>query len=340
MKDYLDLTIRGKARRLRQMAITALQDFDLDVAKVSLISNEYNGIFRVDTQDKQKYIMRVCIPDSGHDIEHINSEMLWLNFLSQQADINTPQPLKTTSGKWVKTVEIDGVPQPRHCVIFTWVDGVDLEERKSPETWEQFGKLSAQLHKVAQSFTPPTDFHIMTYDSAFPFKEDCVLFEGDNRQHFTDEQYEVIKAAVERVEAEITQMYKDTSGLRVTHGDLHHWNVRIARGTLSPIDFEDLMWAYPIQDIATTLYYNRFDENYDDLFAAFKAGYETVLPFPEVYAGQVETHMLARRFNLLNYIFHAEEFDIAEFPNFIPLTMERIQWVQENVWNKASNLQS
>ncbi len=338
VKHYNLLTLKGKARRLRKMAIKALQDFDLDVKAVRLVSNEQNSIFRVDTHDKQKFILRVCIPDAGHSLDHINSEMMFLNYLSQQTLLSTPIPIKTKLGKWVTTVATDDIPQPRHCVVFSWVNGVDLADRRSPATWEKFGALSATLHKLAENYTPPKDFDILTYDNVFPFNEDCVLFDDANKQHFSAEEFSVIQDAVNRVETEIRDLYREASGLRVTHGDLHQWNVRIARGKLSPIDFEDIMWAYPIQDIATTLYYNRFEENYDALFSSFKSGYSSITEFPEQYEGEVETHMLARRFNLLNYIFSAEELEITQFPNFIPLTMQRINWVQENVWSKQKEL--
>ena len=55
--------------------------------------------------------------------------------------------------------------------------------------------------------------------------------------------------------------------MRILHNDLHQWNVRIYRGRLSPIDFEDLMWGWPVQDIATTLYYH-LDNGYDDRAAS------------------------------------------------------------------------
>ena len=50
MKDYYTLTNRGRALRLRQLALAALADYDLDVKSVRLITNLFNGIFRVDTQ--------------------------------------------------------------------------------------------------------------------------------------------------------------------------------------------------------------------------------------------------------------------------------------------------
>lgn len=335
MKDYGDLTLRGKARRLRKMALRALEDYDLDVASVRLITNDQNGIFRVDTQDKDKYILRVCLPDGGHTPEETNSEMMLLNALHQEPDINAPVPLATKSGQWVTTVAIEGVPQPRQCVIYSWVLGVDLADRRSPENWRKFGALSARLHRFSASFTPPNDFQINTYNSVFPFNEVYVLFDDQYRPYFSNEERALLKQAVDSVQAEIDRLYaEDKGGLRVVHGDLHQWNVRIARGNLSPIDFEDLFWAYPVQDVATTLYYSRFDDDHEPLMAAFKEGYESILPFPEEFPGQLDIHMLARRINLLNYVFYAEEFDITEYPGFIPVTLERIRWVQQHVWDR------
>ncbi|MEO0597394.1 MAG: hypothetical protein AAF126_14900, partial [Chloroflexota bacterium] len=91
---------------------------------------------------------------------------------------------------------------------------------------------------------------------------------------------------------------------------------------------------HPIQDIGVSLYYNRLDDNYDALLTAFKAGYESVTPWIESYPRQLEVHILARRLHLLNFIFAATEFDISQFPKFLPAVMQRIAWVQEHVWDK------
>lgn len=334
MKPYHQLTLQGKARRLRQMAIRALDHYHLEVVKVSLITNEQNGIFRVDTADKQKYILRVITPDAGHSLGEINSEMMFLHALHDQSDINAPLPLRNQSGKWVTTIEVDGIPQPRSCAVFTWVKGKEIADYRTPKTWRLFGKLSAQLHEFARTFTPSDDFQLPIYDTIFPFAEDNVMFTDENRRYFTIEQFDLLQEALEKVQADIDQLYQVKADIQVIHGDLHHWNVLIAGNQLSPIDFEDLMWAHPIQDIATTLYYNRWDDNYDDLLAAFKQGYETITAFPEAYDGQLEVQMLSRRLGLLNYVFAAEEEDIAEFPNFIPLTMQRIQYIKQTIWRE------
>ena len=331
MKPYASLTTLGKARRLRPLALAALENYDLDVRRVSLITNEQNGIFRVDTKDGGTYIMRVCLPDGGHDYGHFVSEMMWLEAL-RDTDVHAPIPLKTKSGDWVTRAEAPGVPQARYCVVFSWVTGVDLADRWEFPHWHSYGVLSARLHSIARGFAIPDGFETMSYNSVFPFREDCVLFDAPNRDYFDDEQRRSIRYAIDRVEDEITALHENREEIIVTHGDLHQWNVRIDRGLLSPIDFEDIMWAHPIQDLATTIYYVRGEPEYDEFFEAFKRGYETVAPFPEASPGQLETHMVARRLNLLNYVFAAEEENPDDYPDFLANSLAHLKEVRESVW--------
>lgn len=330
MKNYLQLTERGKARRLRKLVDKALQHYDLEILKIRLITNKVNGIFRLDAVDGQKYVMRVVLPGNGHPLENINSEMEFLNALKQASDINAPVPVPTKSGTWLTTVSDQAVPEARHCVIFSWLSGVDLDKRFSPQSWEKFGRLFACLHQFATTFQPSQEFSINTSDEIFPYEGDFVLLDDENRQFFSLEDSNLLKMAIERVRSEIDQLHSNKSAIRVTHGDLHQWNVQISRGKLSLIDFEDMMWAHPIQDIATTFYYTRSAENYETLLFSFKKGYETITPFPESYEKQLETHILTRQLCILNDVFLYR--GIQNYPDLISRTIERIRYVQENIW--------
>jgi Ser/Thr protein kinase RdoA (MazF antagonist) len=89
--------------------------------------------------------------------------------------------------------------------------------------------------------------------------------------------------------------------MRILHNDLHQWNVRIWRGRLSPIDFEDLMWGWPVQDIATTLYYH-LNDSFSAMRDAFQEGYTRVSPWPERYPGEVGAFLAAQGMMLANFI--------------------------------------
>ena len=78
MKSFRNLTELGQARRLRPLAWNALQQYDLEVARLHLVTNDLNCIFRIDTTQGEKYILRVTLPEGGHTRDHVAAEMDWL----------------------------------------------------------------------------------------------------------------------------------------------------------------------------------------------------------------------------------------------------------------------
>ena len=89
--------------------------------------------------------------------------------------------------------------------------------------------------------------------------------------------------------------------MRIIHGDLHQWNVRQACGVLSPLDFEDLMMGWPVQDIATTQYYFPQD-TYPILRVAFQDGYARISPWLERLPGEIDSFIAARAVGLANFV--------------------------------------
>ena len=59
MKPYHELTRRGQLRRLRRLVLDVLTFYDLDVNKVRFLTIETNTMFRVDTEDGDKYVLRI-----------------------------------------------------------------------------------------------------------------------------------------------------------------------------------------------------------------------------------------------------------------------------------------
>ena len=304
MKDFYQLTIRGRALRLRRMALEALRRYDLDVKRVRLLSNDLNGIFRVDLDSGRKLVLRVCLPETeaGHSLPEIRSEMMWLDALSRDTDLGIPTPLVNRQGALVTTVEVEGVPQARHCVVFGWLPGPDLADRLTLENVEKLGALSAQLHAHAATFKEPPDFSIKTADSLFPFGDEEVLFDKLYRDLMPPARRELFQRVKTRVQDALGELYADRRGLRVLHYDLHHWNVKIFRGKLYALDFEDLMWGFPVQDIAITFYYWQDRPQFGDLREAFRRGYTQHADWPERVPGQIDTFIAARGLDLANFV--------------------------------------
>lgn len=325
-KPFYELTNIGRARRLRNMAIAALDYYDLDVADIRLITNDFNGIFRIQTKDNNKYVLRIGLPQGGHDIQSYRSEIEWLQALNQDTQLCVPTPIRAKNGDHVVTVRTEGVPEPRHCMIFTWIRGHMLANELSLKNVCLLGKLSAELHQQASTFVPSRQFKILRFDKVFPFPEPIILFDKEYAAFFSGEQEKIFRKGVEWAQNIINDLKKSKVPMIVLHGDLHQWNVHIFRGKLSPIDFEDLMWGWPVQDIATSLYYFIGMKNYLDLKSAFIDGYTQILSWPEQSVGQVDAFIAARGIGLVNFVLQDPNPDWqADAGNFIATTEKRLR---------------
>ena len=300
-KPYSTLTVRGQARRLRRLALNALTHYDLDVSCMRLVTNDMNGIFRVDTRGGEKYILRVTLPEGGHNLDHVTAEMDWLAALASDTDLSVPHPLPARDGSLVVEAGTDGVPEARLCEVFSWVDGKDLAEDMSEVNISKLGELMAGLHIHALTYHPPSDLSLLRFDRVFPFPEPVLLFDEQFSPLFPAARRDVYERAIAWAQNSIDALKYSGEPMRIIHGDLHQWNVRNARGVLSPIDFEDLMLGWPVQDIATTLYYFPV-ETYSALRSAFQDGYTRHSPWPERHSGEINSFIAARGLGLANFI--------------------------------------
>jgi Ser/Thr protein kinase RdoA (MazF antagonist) len=309
VKDFYQLSYRGRALRLRQMANVALKEYDLDVKDLRLISNMTNGIFRVDTRDGSKYILRITDPMSTHGLEEIQSEMMWLRALRRETDLGVPEPVLTRNGEMAITVKVDKVPEPRHCAAFSWVPGNNFSDRISPENMRKLGAFTALLHDHAKTFTPPPGFRARKLDKVFPYSdpdfphvEPVVIFNQEYRDLFPEKRMRIYHQAIKRVQIALDRLFADQRDIRITHNDLHQWNLKLYRGKLYALDFEDLAWGYPVQDIATTLFYFQEHAEKEALIKAYQSGYTSHLEWPESYPGQIDTFIAGRSVMLTNYL--------------------------------------
>jgi Ser/Thr protein kinase RdoA (MazF antagonist) len=299
MTEYHDLTVRGRARRLRRAVDAALAHYDLDVVRVRLITNDTNGIFRVDSSDGGRYAVRVGLAGGiGHSTDEVRAETAWLAALAAETKLTVPVPVATRAGEPFVIVEVPGVPEPRNVVVFSWLQGRRLGERLTPASMRAYGALSAGLHVHGARHRPNTPDVLPRYDRLDPFDEPFVLFEAGH-QLMPPARRTVFAAAAEHVQSEIDALTRGDEPMRVLHGDLHPWNVMASRRELAPFDFEDLMWGWPVQDVATSLYYLQ-GPDLESRVVSFREGYETVAVWPERREGQIATFMVGRALVLAN----------------------------------------
>jgi Ser/Thr protein kinase RdoA (MazF antagonist) len=296
MRAFDDLTEQGRARRLRPLALAALQSYDLRITGLRLIDNGWNCVFRVQTQDGP-LALRVTRATPERSPQSVASEVAFMTALGEATPIELPRVIPDRSGRLLTTTEAPGVPGPRTCVVFSWLRGSLLGEHVTARTWTSLGELMGRMHRFAASWMPPADFTAPSYENPLPYGEPMVMFEP-GRADLHGATY-LLQEAYHRTAERIRELNHERPRI-VVHGDLHGWNVKLHRGRLAPFDFEDLLWAVPVLDVATSLYYVRDRPDYLSLAVAFRVGYERHMPWVEDEPGEIDRLLIARGLDLLN----------------------------------------
>ena len=293
MRPFEELTDAGKARRLRTLAAAALERYDLRVRRLRLITNEFNAVFRVDS-DADTYVLRVNLPNR-RSLAEIEAEMRWLRALATETTVGVASPVLAAGGDLVVTASAAGIPEPRRCVLFRWIGGVDLAARLTEANVAELGAITAQLHLHALTFDPPEG--LRRWDNPFPLDDRHVLLD-DGVVSPTDRA--TFATALDRIEAVLERLSDERP--RMIHGDLHQDNIRVASGRLFAIDFDDSLLGHPVQDIGVTFWNLQEEPNYEALRHALRRGYERYASWPEHRAGDIDTFAADRALMLIDYV--------------------------------------
>jgi Ser/Thr protein kinase RdoA (MazF antagonist) len=315
---FAQLTPRAQDLRLRRVALLALQQYDLDVWRIRLLTKHLNTIFRVDTHDRHTYVLRISHP-TWRTADDMRLELCWLQALARDTDIGAPAPQATRTGELMVDGFVDEVSEPRRCAVFTWLPGRDLVHDLSEENGYKLGVLAARLHAHAASFRPSAG-STRRMAGIYARGEPDALFGPDAPgEIFTPASREILTRTRARVQAAFADLYADPTGLRVIHNDLHQENVKVCWGRLRPLDFEDAIWGYPVQDIAMTfsdlLFHTQLtNAAYQAVRVAFQQGYTSHTPWPETMPGQIDTFSAGRQLWRANWVArfetpHAQRFN-------------------------------
>lgn len=306
MQPFATLTPIGQTRRLRAVAHAALQQYALTIRRLSLITVDTNTIFRVDTTNGERYALRISTP--GEHALHDNLiELAWLTALVRDTTLNVVTPVANQQGDYLTQVTLPTVPETRRCVLFRWVPGRPLASRISPDYAGALGTIMAALHDHAGTMQLPPALTPMTWHTVFYYHHEPVVIDDPAyATFFTPARRELVHAVAavaERVIQDLTQSQPDRI---LIHGDLHPYNVHLARGRLYILDFEDVLLGYPVQDVAVTFAALRHYPDYEELWRAFEAGYSQSRPWPVQSATQLTALIAARDLMMVNYAAQAE----------------------------------
>ncbi len=299
MTPYENLTYTGKRRRLHALAQAALAHYALDEPALQFHAAITNVHYRVTTRRGQRFILRLGHP-AWRTLRDLQSEALWLEALARDTEVGAPEIVRTRNGRATFPLEIPGVVPLRHVTLMTWVPGRVLGRYLTPRNLERMGALFATLHHHGKQWTPPPGFTQRRFEHWLSRGEPNVLLETATLEKLPALQREMIVRLHHHVEEAYAHI--DRADLRVIHCDLWHDNIKLHQGTLHPFDFEDTINGFRAHDIAMAmldLLEETDDDTYATLLAAFRRGYQALLPWP---VDPIEPLQMGRILWKMNYV--------------------------------------
>ncbi len=300
MRPFNDLTYLGQLRRLRAMALDALERYAIRVQRVRAINHGENATFKV-VADEGHYLLRIHRADYNTP-EAIGVEFAWLDAIAQDGRVVAPRPIAASDGSVLQAVTHAGVPGTRSVALLAWVDGAFRCDSLSPRLLHGVGRMTAHVHELGTRIDPALVTQRPRWDANGLLGDDAVWgalgdlpsLDTDGRKGFYD------------VRADLRERLRDydpgpaRSGL--IHADLHHWNYLFDGPHPRPIDFDDCGWGFHLYDLAVTGVAITRHRHRDALRAALLEGYSEVRPLTTDDAETVRVLRAARRVAITGWI--------------------------------------
>lgn len=307
MRSYEELTDRGRLRRLRRLALAALEAFGIDEERLVLFRQAGNTLFRVYARpspmpetpatlfEEGQYLLRVHQP-GYQEPDAIELELAWLSAMRRESGLPVPEPVPAVDGRLMVPVSVRGVPGARNCSLLRWVRGRVLANRFRPAHLEAQGRLMARLHEFSARWRPPAGLgkRRLDWDGLFRNDVGSGLPNADAWSLLLPAHREAFAVVAERV-ADVMSLWGEGSDVwGLIHGDLVvDANLLFWRGEPRAIDFDDSGFGYWAFDLAVALDPCRDDQSFSRYREALLRGYTEVRTLPERQSEQLELFLAA-----------------------------------------------
>jgi Ser/Thr protein kinase RdoA (MazF antagonist) len=294
VRAFDELSTRGRIGRLRGLALDALREYDLEVARCSFVARGFNIVFRVDATDGSSYALRMSPSVRIHADGCEVAEAAWIEALRRDTSLAVPRAIPARDGSVVVWASAPGVPDARSCVLFDWARGHRLRDRLRTDHVQIVGALAAVLHEQAAGYVTEPPPGVLVADRV-------LYFRGAPRLEALHPTYgRLFDDALDRAQDAIDALWRDPPHrAHLLHGDLQPGNMMVNRSDVALIDFQDLIWGFDVQDVSIALLaFERIDGAWGEVF---RSGYESVRPWPAADPGMHSALRAARRLNELIY---------------------------------------
>jgi Ser/Thr protein kinase RdoA (MazF antagonist) len=299
MHSIAALSHNQQAKSLQHLAQSALTAYDLPETRLTPLRFTNNAIFKVETASAQAntlaYVLRIHRPRYRSSAE-TRSELQYIQALRREVGLALPEPVYTRQGDLITTASIEGIDEPRHCDLVTWLDGRVCRPHQGLGLKGTFrlGEALGRMHLFSQDFHAPPGFRLPRWDADGLFTEASSYKPGSLEALFSPADRADFMVIEQRTRATFRALGQKSQSFGVIHADFILGNCLFHKKKVQVVDFDDCGWGYFLYDMCRLLGNLKDYPEYPVLRRAFLAGYRSVHALPRELEDAVDVLIAAR----------------------------------------------
>lgn len=301
---------------ISEFANSVISSYPIRVRTLECVNFEYNASFKVSTENGEIFALRINI-NSRRSKANLAAEVQFVQHLHTHSEILAPVPVALISGDFYGSSFHHDSNRELNFVLYEWLEGDVLGDQPSPAQVRALGEIMAKMHIATRDLEFAGE--AMLENLRDPLWNQSNNLTGPDSKLTRADQVKV-NSVLQQLDSYLAELYSSNSPQPI-HADLHGWNVLSSERALSVLDFDDCAIGFPLQDIATTLYY--LDTKEQD--REFLEGYSSIGELPKYTEHEISLLLLQRRLVLLNYLMETSTPEHqALLPKYLEDSLKRI----------------
>ncbi len=266
-------------------------------ATVSPLHQSENTMFLIrDRGGSRRSVLRVHSQRLAyHSAPSIESELRWMQALRRDAQVETPDVIPARDGSLVQLLSAPDLDQPRHAVMFTFLDGSEPPEDTLVAGFERLGEITARMHLHARGWAPPPGFVRHHWNCETILGAQPLWGRWQDGMGIDEKVLRILGRLAAVVERRIVRLGTDRERFGLIHADLRLANLLAEGSRTKVIDFDDCGFSWYAYDLATALSFIEDRQDVPTLIESWLTGYRKAADLPRDIEAEIPTFMMLRR---------------------------------------------
>jgi Ser/Thr protein kinase RdoA (MazF antagonist) len=253
-----------------------LDEFGVRDPSITLLDSGDHCNARIETESS-RYFLKILA--NGYSTSCLRSRLQFADYL-REGGLPIPAALESKAGGRVASVRVAGVE--RLGVLSQWVEGETLGDRLDAPSLEIRGQLLARLHARSETYDPPDDVSVRTWEEIYAPSHESWLRSLLGGLPADDEVHQVLEEAAARTRTIGSRLQKTRETYGLIHGDFHGDNLIFDGETVWIVDLDDIGWGHFLFDVAwSTVLFAKHHPDADEALEPLIRGYDSIRPLSD-----------------------------------------------------------